>query len=100
MPDNEFSTMNQWAKSHDSFWNHVLSYDIIEDSDKTFEIKVTKCLWAKTFRENNAAEIGYAVKCHEDFVFCRTINPRVKLIRYKTLMQGNDCCDFKWVLED
>ena len=29
------------------FWKHVIEREVIEDSDKAFELKITKCLWEK-----------------------------------------------------
>ena len=46
-------------------------YEIIEESDNIFEMKVIGCLWAKTFQDKNAADIGYATVCHGDFTEAR-----------------------------
>jgi len=81
------------------FYNNILSYEIIEETTKAFEIKYTECLFAKTFREADASDIGYAAVCHTDYAFTSAYNPVMKLNRTKTLMQGNDCCNFRWVME-
>jgi hypothetical protein len=84
------------------FYKNTLTYEIVEQSDKAFEVKISECLYAKTFRgakEPNAADIGYASLCHSDFAFIRAFNPKIKLIRTKTLMQGHDCCNHRYVLE-
>jgi hypothetical protein len=31
-------------------YRHALSYEILEDKPSAFEVRVTECLWAKTFR--------------------------------------------------
>ena len=62
-------------------------------------MKFTECLWAKTFREADASEIGYAGVCYQDYPMTKTFNPNLKLIRETTLMQGHDCCNFKWSME-
>ena len=41
-----------------------------------------------------------AIICCSDYAYCRGFNPKIKLTRTKTLMQGDDCCDFRWELED
>jgi len=46
-------------------------------------------------RELNATDIGYAVICHGDYAYCQGFNPKIRLIRTKTLMQGDDCCEFR-----
>lgn len=69
---------------------------VVEDIPKQFSFHVTECLWAKTFRHLNAGDLGYAMECRTDFTNARTLNPRLKLKRTKTLMQGDPYCDFAY----
>jgi hypothetical protein len=46
---------------------HALTYEIVEDSARAFEFRISRCLWAKAFREEKAPEIGYAAICRPDF---------------------------------
>lgn len=78
---------------------HVLTCEVVEDTEKAAEMKVTECLWAKTFREAEAADIGYATICHGDYAAAAAFNPKMKMIRTKTLMQGHDCCNHRYVME-
>ncbi len=78
------------------FWNHVLTREIIEESDRALKYNVTECLWAKTFRESKAEDIGFALFCHPDFARARVAHRR--LHRTKTLMQGDEHCDFYFEL--
>ena len=71
----------------------------MEDTKTAFEVKVTECIWAKTFHDLKAPDIGYAMVCHADFAIATAFNPKMKLIRSKTLMQGHDCCNHRWVME-
>lgn len=86
-------------KQPDHFWSHVLTFEIMEDTEKAFEIKVTECLWAKVFRSMNSQDIGYASICFPDYAIARAFNPKIKLIRSKTLMQGHDCCNNRYEME-
>jgi hypothetical protein len=79
--------------------NRVLSYEIIKDDSESLEFKCTECLWAKTFREAKASEIGYAGVCYQDYAMTKAFNPNLILTREKTLMQGDDCCNFKWTFK-
>ena len=54
-------------KNPDPFWQHALTTEIVEEKEKAFEIKVTECLWAKTFRDAKAGDIGYATICYQDY---------------------------------
>jgi predicted ArsR family transcriptional regulator len=85
-------------KSKDSLFAHALTFAFVEDTEKAVEIKVTECLWAKTFRDAGAADIGYAAMCHTDFALAPAFNPKMKMIRTKTLMQGHDCCNHRYVI--
>jgi predicted hydrocarbon binding protein len=87
-------------KQAQHFTRHVLTLEVVEETEKAAELKVTECLWAKTFREAGAADIGYAVACHPDHAAARAFNPRMRMIRTKTLMEGHDCCNHRFVLED
>ena len=80
-------------------WSNRLTGEILTDNENVLEIKYTECLFAKTFREADAADIGYAGLCYQDYPYTKQFNPKLKLIREKTLMQGHDCCHFKWFME-
>lgn len=99
-PSNDLGAFTAGIRDRNRFWKHVLSLDIVEDTETAFEVKVSECLWAKTFREGNAADIGYAGVCHPDFAACQAFNPKIRMIRTKTLMQGDDCCNHRWVWEE
>jgi hypothetical protein len=38
-----------------------LEYEVLEDSDEKFAVKVTKCKYADFYIENGEPEIGYAM---------------------------------------
>jgi hypothetical protein len=96
-PKNDFAAYKKVYSA--PFWNHVLTYTFIENSDKVWEWKITECLSAKTFREANASDIGYATLCYGDYGFPEGFNPKIRLTRTKTLMQGHDCCNHRYVWE-
>lgn len=99
VPANDFATFKMWGTDPDRFWQHSLTWEIVEDTDSAFEVRVSECLWSKTFREVQAADIGYATICHQDYAFARAYNPQMRMERTKTLMQGHDCCNHRWLWE-
>ena len=99
-PDNSLVSLTKGLREHSGLLRDVQEYDIVEDTDTAFEIEVTECLWAKVFRESGASDIGCATVCHQDFAFAEGFNASIKLVRTKTLMQGDDCCDHRWVWEE
>jgi hypothetical protein len=81
------------------FWRTVLTYQIVESTPKAFELKVTECLWAKTYREANAADLGFLLTCYGDYALARGFNPKMRMTRTKTLMQGDAFCNHRYVIE-
>ncbi len=74
-----------------------LTMEIIEDSDTVFEIKVTDCLSAEAFLPYKAGDIGYAAVCWGDYNWASDFNLKIKLVRDKTLMQGHEYCNHKYM---
>lgn len=85
--------VNQFRSGYES----TLTKEIVEDTEKAFELKVTECIWADTFLRAKAGDIGYAWVCWGDYSWAEGFNPKVKMIRDKTLMQGHDCCNHRYV---
>jgi hypothetical protein len=98
-PEISLAAYTSVLKNPDPFWQHALTTEIVEDKEQIFEIKVTECLWATTFREAQAGDIGFATVCYQDYAMSQGFSPKLKMIRSKTLMQGHDCCNHRWVWE-
>jgi len=56
--------------------------------------KITKCKWYEVMKDLNEPDISYAVCCYYDFEATKNMNPNFVLTRKKTIMQGDDYCDF------
>lgn len=69
-------------------------------SPNEFRLTMKSCLWAKTFREMGAEDIGYIWCCLADNSFTEALNPHIKLYRTKTLMMGDDHCNYCWKWEN
>jgi hypothetical protein len=95
LPCNDFAAFTASMREPSHFGKHILTLEIVEDTPQA--VQVTECLWAKTFQEMGAAEIGYALICHRDYGDCQGFNPKITLTRSKTLMQGDDCCNHRFV---
>ena len=99
LPCNDLAAFAASMRDPGRFAKHVLTVEIVEDTPQAIEVKVTECLWAKTFREMGAADIGYSLICYRDYADCQGFNPNITLTRSKTLMQGDDCCNHRFVWE-
>jgi hypothetical protein len=80
----------------DSYKN-MLAMEIVEDNENAFELKVTECIWASTFRDAKAGELGFAMICYGDYAWAEGFNAKIKLVRDKTLMQGDAICNHRYV---
>jgi len=75
-----------------------LTGEVVEDTERVFEMKVTECLGATVFQEAGlAGEIGHAAVCNMDYTWPPAFNPDFKMERSKTLMQGHDCCNHRYI---
>jgi hypothetical protein len=95
-------TLKEWTKIMKKECQDLkcqISCEILKEDDHEFEIIYTECLWAKTFLEANAAEIGYAGNCYPEFGKTKAFNPNLNIIFDKSLMNGHDRCHFKWFME-
>lgn len=78
-------------------YRNTLAMQIVEDTDRVFELKVTECIWASTFLAADAGELGYAMVCYGDYAWAEGFNSRIKLERDKTLMEGHAICNHRYV---
>ena len=78
-------------------WEGLLKMEIVQDTETAFELKITECIQASVFIDADAADIGYANICWGDYAWAEGFNPKIKLVRDKTLMQGYPCCNHKYV---
>jgi hypothetical protein len=95
-PDGEFQTFV--ATFRPPRYANALTHEIVEDSEKVFELRVTECVWATVFREAGLdGEIGHAAVCNMDYYWPPAFNPDFKMERDQTLMQGDDCCNHRYI---
>ncbi len=94
VPDNNFES---YVKMFRSGYDDVLTMEITEDTEKAFELKVTECIWADAFLRAEAGHIGYAAVCWGDYAWASSYNEKIEMIRDKTLMQGHDCCNHRYI---
>jgi hypothetical protein len=94
MPENSFAAyVNQFRSGFDN----TLTMEIVEDTKTAFELNITECIWADTFHKAKASDIGYAWICWGDYAWAEGFNPKIKLVRDKTLMQGHDRCNHRYL---
>lgn len=78
----------------------ALRIEVVGQDEKTYDFNVTRCRYAETYREMGLGELGAVLSCNRDGAFCEGYDPRLKLTRTQTIMQGASHCDFRYRMEE
>ena len=76
----------------------VWEMDVLEQTPTTYFFNVTRCPYYEKYRELGLEEFGVEFSCCRDKPFAKGLDPRLKLERTKTIMQGGDICDIRYLL--
>ena len=77
----------------------ALEIEVEERTDARFAFKVKRCRYAEMYRAMGLGDIGHLLSCNRDGTFCEGYDPRIKLTRTQTIMQGAPYCDFDYRFE-
>ncbi len=77
----------------------IWEMDVLEQSSTTYFFNVHRCPYYEKYRKLGLDELGVELSCCRDEPFARGFNPRLKLVRSKTIMEGADYCDFRYYLQ-
>ncbi len=95
-PDTSFQTFVQVFRPPN--FEDSLSHEVVEDTEKVFALEVTECVSAEVFRSAGLdGEIGHAAVCNMDYYWPPAFNPSFTMKRTKTLMQGHDICNHRYI---
>lgn len=73
--------------------------NILLDDGSVLQQTITKCAYVEMYRRLGLEALGYTLSCMRDESFYAGFNPKIKMMRSKTLMTGGDCCDFCFNLQ-
>lgn len=90
--------VDSFIESTDRFKNNLARWQMQESvtgplDEERLLYKVKKCEWAEVLKDLDS-ELCYAMLCYSDFEGAKNLNPNFILTRKKTLMMGDDYCDF------
>lgn len=60
----------------------------------TLSFEVTRCGYADLYAELGIKDLGTLLSCCRDYAFLDGFNPDIELVRTKTIMEGDDACNF------
>jgi hypothetical protein len=79
-------------------YQNTLTLEIVEDTPKAFGLRVTECVWATVYRDAGlGGRIGHAALCNMDNTWPGAFNEKFKMVRDKTLMEGHDHCNHRYL---
>ena len=78
----------------------ALEEEVLEQTEKTYFLNVTRCRYAEEYEKMGIRDWGEVFSCCRDFGFIEGFNPKMKLVRTQTIMEGAPYCDFRYFLED
>jgi L-2-amino-thiazoline-4-carboxylic acid hydrolase len=94
------SAQHSHPKDVDIEGHWPIETEVVEDTDSTFAINMTRCRFAEYFRTIGAADVGALLTCGVDFAAEAVLRPDWEFRRSQTLMGGASHCDFRWRLRD
>lgn len=77
----------------------ALEMEVLEATDEKFDFNITRCRYAETYREMGLAKIGHLMSCNRDGTFCHGYDPKIRLERKQTIMEGAPCCTFRYTYD-
>ena len=82
-----------WAK------DDALKIKMVKETEKELFFNVYYCGYAQIYEKLGVKEFGCILSCIRDFYFLEGFNPKITLKRTKTIMEGADYCDFRYIKE-
>lgn len=73
-----------------------LEIEILEENDQKFHFDVVRCKFAEMYRDMGLGHIGHLLSCNRDGSFCQGYDPKIKLDRTQTIMEGAETCTFRY----
>jgi hypothetical protein len=77
----------------------AMSIDVIEEDEHLFAFNVNHCRYADMYRQIGVPQLGPILSCSRDFALIEGFNPKIRLMRTQTIMEGAPYCDFRYRLQ-
>jgi predicted nucleic-acid-binding Zn-ribbon protein len=78
---------------------NALEIKEIHRDESHFDFNVTRCRYAEMYKAMGLGEIGGLLSCNRDGSFCEGYDPKLKMTRTQTIMEGASHCDFRYRYE-
>ena len=78
----------------------ALEIEVLAETEDRLDFDVVRCRYSEMYREMGLGDIGHLLSCQRDGTFCEGYDPRIKMQRDQTIMQGADRCTFRYTVEE
>lgn len=94
---NQLSVLGKhWQKLAD---NSALIIEDFKVTKSELSLRVKRCKYAEYYQELNSKDLGKTISCCRDEAFLKGFSKDITMHRSKTILEGNDSCDFKYQLK-
>jgi hypothetical protein len=83
----------EWAE------DGAMTLRFLAETDQALSFDVIRCGYAEAYEALGIRDLGFCLSCNRDGSFATGFNPRMRLVRTQTIMQGAPYCDFRFTLE-
>ena len=77
----------------------AMQIEVLEQNDQRFSFNVTRCRYAEMYQALGIPELGALLSCNRDQALIKGFNPKARLERTQTIMEGAAFCDFRYTLD-
>ena len=74
--------------------------EAVESGPGRLASNTTRCRYAEMYKERGWEEFGYLLSCGRDYAMIKGFNPKIKLTRTQTVMEGAPFCDFRFEMTE
>jgi len=92
------NSLEHFKKSQEA-WRKggAVEIEVLKDTDEEYSYIVRRCLYAQLYEFLGLKKLGVILSCNRDFPLIEGFNPKIKLEREHTIMEGHDFCDFRYL---
>lgn len=79
-------------------WKEGDAYEmeVLAETDRQFDFNIQRCGYAEMYKKMGLGEIGHLLSCQRDGALCEGYDPKIKMTRTQTIMEGASHCDFRF----
>ena len=95
------NSMAELSKILKEVWanDDALEIKMVKETEKELFFDVSYCGYAEIYEKLGVKKLGCILSCMRDYYFLEGFNPSITLRRTKTIMEGNNYCNFRYVEE-